>query len=154
MSTEERPNNELLDRLIIFERELQEPLIPGEVASWVARVHEVAETLENYLETRFADRHEQLFHEIGEEDPGQHPRIEELRESDQVLLEQFREWRMKLKRLDDHSEALEPEEKIRTEVLPRLGDAGLNFVALLRGQEVQLVAWLSESLCRDRGEVD
>lgn len=149
MSTDQQ--NELLDCLQQFENALGEPVVVGEEADWVFRVDEAAGELEEYLQTHFTQRHEALFAEINEEDPAQNPRTNELRELDQQLLQEFHDWRLRLRSLADHGEKLEPEEPARQEAIPKLVENGLRLIVEFRRQEIQLVAWLSESLCRERG---
>lgn len=154
MSTNSASKNELLDRLIPFEQQLAVPVISGELEVWLTEVNEAAESLEEFLRQQFSARHESLFREIGENDPALLTRIDKLREEDGELLGQFHEWRLRLQRLVDNKEELEPAEKIRDTVLPKMIEQGLELVMAFRKQEVQIVTWLNEALMRERGDAD
>jgi hypothetical protein len=144
----------LESKLSRFETQLETPVVPGELTTWLQAAEQTFSQMVPDLRTRIEGRHRELIDEIAEQDQGLLTRVEQLRVADQeILAEAKRQFKM-LSPMAEHSETLEPDEGHAARAVERIVDEGLKLVIRIRKQEAAISTWLMEAFDRDRGVAD
>ena len=130
------------------------PIISGELRNWCDHLQQATDEVRMRLRQRMDEAHEQGFSQIMAEDIALASQVEQLKEADQALWEDFENMHKKVTALRDQV----IEEGTETDKLhlaaKTVADRGLEMVVRLRKQETALATWLAEALQRDRGVVD
>lgn len=136
-----------------LEREVDAPILPGELVSWCADVEPplatVGEAFQAVLQNQKA-----LITEILEEDPGLAARAEALDEERKEIAARLRELQSRVTGLQVDSEAGEETseepvhegEDLRRDIMEWIVDA--------RASDREIEGWFQEAIYRDRGVVD
>jgi hypothetical protein len=137
-----------------LETSLLTPIVSGELDGWVQSVRQslakLGPLLENYIRSVL---HVQ-YGEIVKADSELLPRVEQLIEEDQKLLEEWQAFEQELATLTQRApDALKDELKVAGNV-NRVEERGTRLILRVRKQQAAATTWLAESLYRDRGPVD
>ncbi len=152
--TSDAHTQSLMSALEDFERVLETPVVPGELARWSASAVRAFEKVEPALSVVIEEAHPDDYKEIGRVDPALLAKVDKLRDGDQALKEQFEQLRFLANRLAQRAEELEPEEKRAEHAHQEFIDQGLEFVLEARKQVRAVQTWFQEAHQRDRGPVD
>lgn len=147
-------NNRFLAALARFERSLETPIVPGEMAAWLRKAREaLREAGERFRDEEDA-AHEQLRQDILREDIALAPRVEELKEKHEDVRDRWIKIRMELEQLCEEAERAEPHEAKLDDEIERFKEKALSFVIAARSHETAITTWYMEALNRDRGIAD
>ena len=153
MTTQQHSTQGEESPLKLFETALETPLVPGELETWLETVERAYRQSESELRERLTDEHRRQLKQVQEQDAELSARVQELRETDQELLD-------RLERLGRHLRALrergdgDGETQCVDRSAERLADEGLKFVIDVRKQEAAINTWFLEAFQRDRGVAD
>ncbi len=156
----EKPNSDakLLESLAEFEKQLETPVVPGELYDWSERGLAELEALSKKYSDHISSSHESQYGEIVEQDPGQLTHVEKLQEEDAaILLEITRlsEAFAKVKKLVDAAENAPQRDEAELEgLLPPLTGETLALIIRIRMQENAIDTRYVEAFQRDRGVAD
>lgn len=133
---------------------LEAPRVAGELEGWAAAVREAATPLSELLRRRIQVGHRVEYAKIVETDPELAPRVDQLRQADCEVLQQFESLFRRVERLETRSRHLEPNEGALKDDVESLVDDGLAFILRVHKQEIALRTWLQEAFNRDSGAGD
>jgi hypothetical protein len=147
-------DNDLKTVLSALETRLATPLMPGELADWLAVVAESWGTAKQQIQHHSKTEHPSQFQQIGSADPELLPRVEQLQAEDAAIEQDCQSLDHLVSRIASHAPKLQPDEEKARHHVKKLVDVGIAFVTRVRKQEVALQTWFVEAFNRDRGAVD
>ena len=137
-----------------LERNLETPVVPGEMAAWSRSLLKSLKATGLSLQEIVHDVHEERFRQISEQDPALLPRVVKLRQEDQQLMRDFEDVARLAAGLEPENEDVQSETPDVDDALDSLVKSGIAFVIRARTQEAALSTWHMEAFQRDRGVGD
>ncbi|MBM4072542.1 MAG: hypothetical protein FJ271_26970 [Planctomycetes bacterium] len=134
--------------------ELVTPMVPGEVAEWLANVYKAAELASALLWRQLESVHNAEYARIVEVDPELFRRVEQMKAKDRDCVEELAKLLDRIKQLQEEAQVDEPDEAAMKESLDAVIEQGLGFVNHARMQGKARETWLAEAYYRDRGVGD
>ena len=148
------PESELKAALEVLETSIATPIVPGELATWLADLQHAWAEAAAQVHFHVKHLHPRQFEEIAEQDPELLPRIELLKAEDAAIEEERGKLNDRVVRLVEHAPQIEPdEEKVKSHLKGVIDDATA-LIVRVRKQTVALQTWYMEAFNRDRGAVD
>lgn len=140
----------LTESLQSFETNLVTPVVPGELATWIAAVRASCEHVGEALRAE-QTAHKSMFDEMRKQDPELLPRVEDLRQEDEEIRGVFDSLLRKISAL-----ARLPAEQVENrpagdEQISHVSEQGLALIRRVRTQEAAVSTWHMEAFQRDRG---
>lgn len=145
-------SEKLMPRLTELEEAVTTPCIPGEMAAWLKRVREAAESIRRLSEA-LEQRAKSLSKEIGAADMEMTQQASEVETGQREALSELDSYCQWLESL----EAKEDLEKSGFEyslLIPQIVKRGEELALAFRRNENAARTWLMEAFERDRGDVD
>mgnify|MGYP006908201876 CR=1 FL=1 len=151
-------DEELVEFLAELEKQLETPVVPGEMYDWVERGEKDLNQLSETYAAHVKSSHESQYEAIIEQDSEQITRMEKFREEDASLLEEIDrlgEAFAKLKKLVNAAEeAPQRDEGELEDLLPKVTGEALVLIIRIRMHENAIDTWYVEAFQRDRGVAD
>lgn len=144
-------NDTLGQALQKFEKNLETPIVPGELSTWVSYLRASCDAVGRLLHAMLTNSHEERFRQIQEQDPELSARVKQLRNEDQQLLQDFESVAHRISALDQKTADQLANRPQSEKQLAELIESGLAFVIRVRTQEVAISTWHMEAFQRDRG---
>jgi hypothetical protein len=142
---------EAIDRL---ETALLTPVIAGELTGWVTTVQDAA----NELDKRFRTFSDQVLHpaykEIAKADSELLFKVQQMKEGEQKLLEEYTTFRTSLAVLAKKAPEVFNDEAKAADERALVEKQGMKLMTEVKRQLTAVTTWLSEAVYRDRGPVD
>jgi septal ring factor EnvC (AmiA/AmiB activator) len=142
---------EALDQL---ESYLELPVVPGEAENWLGAVRQACDDVSEHLVKEIHGPHADLLAKTQRQDPALAPRVEEMHQTDQQLLEECQALQRTIERLTDMAAKTESDEARLEPWFKELTDSALTFILDVRKQEAAVTTWYMEAFNRDRGVGD
>jgi hypothetical protein len=146
----------LTETLTSLEQSLLSPLVPGEILKWTQNVQEAASALASDLETLIRTVLHVQYDEILRNAPEMCNRITKLKEAEEQLICQTREFVAQLEHFRKIVDRVDPQ-KVETVVERERENCiqqGLALILGIRQQKAACDTWYTEAQLRDIGEVD
>ena len=137
-----------------LETNLETPVVPGELAGWVRSVRAAIDTVAPLLHERIYVKHRRMLEQIGEQDPEQLPRVEQLRQEGGALLEELAARTGEFRDLDRANSDRQENARAFEEDIERVVQRGLALVIHVRRHDTALATWYMAAFQRDRGVAD
>ena len=137
-----------------FEESLEQPVVPGEMVSWLQNAAAAAAQVGPPLAACIASNHAEVLEQIADEDAEMLSRVAELKEEDAEICEDYERRLKELERLAELTASAEPDEEKFAEHVETVMRESLDFIIRVRKQEAALTTWSQEAFNRDRGDVD
>jgi hypothetical protein len=134
-----------------LESNLETPVVPGELTSWVSNLRESCDIVGRLLHDALTNSHEERFRQIQEQDPELSARVKQLRDEDEQLIHDFEAFARQVTDLDEKNLDRIANQPHADEHLAEMTECGLAFVIRARTQETALSTWHMEAFQRDRG---
>jgi len=134
-----------------FEKGLVTPVVPGELASWIASLRESLDEVGNCLRNAVESVHDERYQQIVQRDAELSTRVTQMREEDVQLLSDFHAVDHQLTTLETQQSAKTAGVSKMDRLRADLVDQSLAFVIRVKAQEAALSTWQMESFQRDRG---
>ncbi|TWU21884.1 hypothetical protein [Bythopirellula polymerisocia] len=151
-------DTELVESLAEFEKQLETPVVPGELYDWAERGQTELEGLQKKYAAHIASSHEAQYKEIVKQDPGQIPRMERVRDEDAAILKEIERLSgvfARTKRIINAAEEAPQRDSEEIDaILPPLTGETLALIIRIRMQENAIDTWYVEAFQRDRGVAD
>lgn len=158
MSEQSKSDAELVEQLAKFEKQLETPVVPGEMYGWAERGQQELEALSTNYAAHISSSHEAQYKEIVKQDDSQIPHIEKLRKEDEAILkevEKLSEAFAKTKKLVDAAENAPQRDEAEIDgIIPSLTGETIALIIRIRMQENAIDTWYVEAFQRDRGVAD
>jgi hypothetical protein len=149
------PEQVLHETMSKLEAALLTPVIAGELPVWIRNVQNAATTFgtdwARYLHTVL---HVQ-YAEIAGADQEMLGFVQQMKKTDQQLLEDYAKFQEDLHELDARAKRIPRQETaVLADHRQRVEDAGIRLIVNIKRQEAAASTWLAEALYRDRGVAD
>ncbi len=145
---------QLMDSLQTLEKNLETPVVPGELSAWMRYLRQSVNNVEHVLRHAIENRHEECLRGIAADDPGLLPRVEQLRSEQAGLQQDIEAVASRLSRFEGQSSDDLANQPDLDEQIADIVELGIRFVIRTRTFETALATWRMESIDRDRGVAD
>lgn len=142
------------DALQQLETDLETPVVPGELSTWILTLRKSHDAVGPLLHDVVRDSHGDRLHEIAEQDPELMSKVQQLQQEDQELLREYSLVARKISDLESQDADRVANQPDADDQIAELKKLGLGFVIRVRTQEATLSTWHSEAFQRDRGRAD
>lgn len=144
-------DTELVAKLARYEKRLEIPHVPGELAGWLDSVHQAASDVASELRRHLPTVHAEVFAVILERDLALAARVEEMKREDMRLIQRAEQLALAFARLAQQCAEKGPDEaSLLGEVVQHSGKA-LSLIINIWKQESAVTTWYMEAFDRDRG---
>ena len=133
---------------------LESVVVPGELESWANTLLHACRIEGEALHREITGSHTEQLAKLVAEDPNLGARATQIQHEDADILQCWREFEEKVKRLQEASSLAGPREDKLDEGLQTVITNGLALVIRVRKQEKTLSTWFAEALQRDTGVGD
>lgn len=148
------PVAELKAALDVFETSIATPIVPGELAAWIAETIEAWSRAAAQIQHHTAELHPKQFEEIADQDSELLSRIDLMKAEDVAIETERVALGQAIARLDQLGPIMELDEGKATRVIEKAVNGATQFTARVRKQAIAVQAWYVEAFQRDRGVVD
>lgn len=148
------PSDALAEALRTLETNLETPVVPGELTTWIRNVKESCDAVGCRLREAIEHSHEERFQQIVAQDPALMPRVQQLRIEDQELLGDAKTIAHAIANLEKQNGDRVANQAKSDERIAEIVELGIAFVVRTRTQETALSTWHMEAFQRDRGVAD
>lgn len=151
---DETITSEMSAALQNLETNLETPIVPGELSSWIHDLCQSRDKVDPLLHKLIEDSHSRRIELISEQDPDQLSRLQRLQEEDQALLDDFYDLAQAMESVAKQIGDEEDNESELIDETNEIVELGLALIIRTRTQEATLTTWYMEAFQRDRGVAD
>ena len=137
--------------LLSFERSLEQPLVPGELANWSEAASERAEVTTAFVLNNALTRHGSLLKQISKQDGDLANRVAGLLEQHRLLEKEAGQLANDCRELAEDARKSARDESHFIPVQEEIAKRGIRWIIDVRKQEAAVTTWFQEALSRDRG---
>ena len=135
-----------------MERQLETPIIPGELRMWLENVCQMCSELCPVLRQQIAQAHPLQYKQIKRDGDNLLRRVEQMQKEDSDILAELAVMERAVSQICQMVEKAEPNEARYEEHVKSFTHDALQFIIRVRTQERAIETWVQEAEFRDNGD--